>query len=384
MTASPNDQTTGKEHSEMELLKGLVVLEIGETKKARFCGKLFAEWGADVIKAELPDGGGTSADRAWLDRGKASVVVDWRVPEGLTLLQGLTARADVLIYEFATEQPQLIEFIAQARKEDPKLVVVELSDLGEAGPFASRPATDLIVSALSGMARINGSAGHLPLREPGNQTAIVAAIAGYMGALAALINRNVSDAGQSVQVSALEAMVNVLSPTLLQQSYQGSVARRAKDSGYLFDCADGQVSIIISSERSWETIVELWEIRVDPTDSRLSSEAARRVNMEAVRELLTPVLSTKLRREIFHDMCLVRIPCGMLLSPSELRTDPHLVSRGSMVSVERPDGAVGTVLPGPSFRVAGSQPNSDNRLRRRGEDTARLLILGQAAGATTI
>jgi crotonobetainyl-CoA:carnitine CoA-transferase CaiB-like acyl-CoA transferase len=97
------------------------------------------------------------------------------------------------------------------------------------------------------------------------------------------------------------------------------------------------------------------------------------------------VLSTKLRRDIFHDMCLVRIPCGMLLSPSELRTDPHLVSRGSIVSVERPDGAVGgTLLPGPSFRVAGSQPKADNRLRRPGEDTARLLITGQVAGATTI
>ncbi|MCZ7577042.1 MAG: CoA transferase [Dehalococcoidia bacterium] len=89
-------------------------------------------------------------------------------------------------------------------------------------------------------------------------------MAGFIGALTALANRMQTGEGQSVDVSALEAMVNVLSPSVLQHSYQGGPERKPSADGFLFDCADGKVSIIIASEQSWQTLVELWGLEVDP------------------------------------------------------------------------------------------------------------------------
>lgn len=354
----------------MRLLNGLKVVEVAGGIKAGYCGKLFADSGAEVVKVSLPEEETDARLRIWLDPGKASVVLDWRVAEGRALLRELAGTADVVVMDAECARSSL----ASELTEFPRLVTLSLTDLGREGPFANLPSSDLTVAALSGMAAINGVANRLPLREPGNQTALVAALAGYLGALAAIANRSQTGRGQAVDASALEAMVNVLSPSVVQCSYQeGGPKRREKADGFLFDCADGKVSIITSSERSWETIVGLWDLRVDPADARLATEGARRVNMDAVRELLTPVLMTKTRQELFEELCLVRVPCGMLLQPSELPDDPHLTERGSFVSVLPRDGSAATKIPGPSFRVFGEKPPGSITLARIAEDTAPLL-----------
>lgn len=357
----------------MTLLKGLRALEIGSGPKAGFCGKLLLDAGAEVIKVNLPDDPGGAALSPWLDRGKGSVVLDWRIEEGFSLLRRLFEQVEAVVTDVIVPGDRsALETLAA---EQPRLVFTSLSDLGHRGPFADRPSSDLIVSALSGMCYINGEAGRLPLREPGNQTASVAALAGFMGTLAALLDRSQSGLGQAVEVSALEAMVNVLSPSVLQCSYQdGPPYRRQAADGFLFDCADGKVSIIISSERSWETILEVWGIVPDPAEAHRFTEKTRRANMEAIRELFAPVLRNKTRKAVFEDLCLLRVPCGMLLNPAELPSDEHLLARGSFDSLSRSSpGSPAGPFPGPGFRIAGQVPTTERCLPRLGEDTARLL-----------
>lgn len=352
---------------DMRLLNGIKVIELsGGGIKASYCTKLFAEFGADVIKCELPDAFHDESKRIWLDSGKASVVIDWRLPDGDKLLRLLAKTADVVVWDDLT--PYFDHTDWETGPGPARLIRVGISDMGSDGPLAHSACSDLVVSALSGMAYINGTAGRLPLREPGNQTAIVAALAGFIGALTALANRTQTGEGQSVDVSALEAMVNVLSPSVLQHSYQGGPERKSSADGFLFDCADGKVSIIISSERSWQTLVELWDLEVDPSDPRLASEGSRRVNLPAVRTLFEPVLRRKTRRELFEELCAVRVPCGMLLSPSELPDDPHLKARGSFCAVK--SGGSTHQVPGPSFRIAGQMPPQLNTVPPIGHDTS--------------
>ncbi|MFN8508312.1 MAG: CoA transferase [Dehalococcoidia bacterium] len=362
----------------ISLLTGLVVVEAGTTVKAGFCGKLLVDAGAEVIKLSLP-GAGDAPFSEWLDRGKASVVLDWRIPEGEALLARLLARADVLVSDL--EPPAEAAALREAASRHPRLVHTVLTDLGSGGPFADRPATDLIVSALSGMCYINGQAGRQPLREPGNQAAIVGALGGYIGTMAALANRSQTGEGQAVEVSALEAMVNVLSPSVLQGSYQdGAPRRHPSTDGFLFDCADGQVSIIISAQRSWETIVDVWGITIDPGDAEKFTEANRRTNMPAIRALLAPVLANKTRREVFEELCMVHVPCGMLMTPADLPHDPHLMQRGSFDTLAGAPGAR-CVFPGPGFRVANQPPTAERRLPVLGADTAAVLApLGAEGG----
>lgn len=367
----------------ISLLNGVRALEIGIGIKAGFCGKLLVDAGAEVIKVDLPDPSPNGEFSVWLDRGKASVVLDWRISEGRDLLRRLFETADVVISDL--EVPAERATLERLAAEQPRLIHTSLTDLGHQGPFAERASSDLVVSALSGMCYINGVAGRLPLREPGNQTAIVAALAGFMGAMAALIDRSQTKLGQTVEVSALEAMVNVLSPSVLQCSYQaGAPFRRSAADGFLFDCADGKVSIIISSQRSWETILEVWGIVPDPSEAHRFTEKSRRENMDAIRQLFAPLLLSKTRREVFEDLCLLRVPCGMLMNPGELLADEHLLARGSFDSLSRSSrGAPAGPFPGPGFRIAGQAPTAERSLPRLGEDTARLLAPLAGAEALT-
>lgn len=356
----------------MRLLSSLRVVEVSTTPKAGFCGKMFIDAGAEVIKMSLPGLSGHGSLSPWLDRGKSSVVVDWRLPEGMALVERLLGSVDALISDADDEEGA--GALSEAAKRFPRLVRVSVTDLGVRGPFAGRPATDLVVSALSGMSYINGMAGRTPLREPGNQTAIVAGIAAFLGALAALVNREVTSRGQAVEVSALEAMVNVLSPQVLQWSYQlRSPDRRGSAEGFLFDCADGKVSLMTYRQLSWDTIVALWGVELTAEQAeRFSTEQGRNQNMAELRSVLAPTLRTKTRQEIFEEICSLRIPCGMVLTPEELPTDPHLSERQSFDSFDG-DGRHRRLFPAPAFRIAGERPGAEREMPSLGEQTVSLL-----------
>lgn len=356
----------------MTLLSGLRAVEVSSTPRAGFCGKMLVDAGAEVIKLDCPHPAGGVEFSAWLDRGKASVVIDWRTPEGEALVRRLFSAIDVLVSDRECEGEA--RELADIARDFPELVHVSTSDLGHDGPFAGRPSTDLTVAALSGICYINGEAGRLPLREPGNQTSIVAGIAAYLGALAALINRNKTHAGQTVEVSALEAMVNVLSPSILQYGYQGSgPSRRSSADGFLFECADGTVSIMTYRQLFWDTILALWGIELDAEDEEnLATEQGRSHRLGDIRRVFAPILRNKTRSEVFEELCSARLLCGMLLKPSELPADPHLRERESFDTLAT-DGAPGRVFPGPAFRIAGHRPGSDRGLPAPGAQTASIV-----------
>ncbi len=335
-------------------LSDITAVELSSTVRAAYLGRLLADHGAKVTSVALPGAERPPEDRAWLERGKEHRAIDWRTPTCAVELDALVAAADVVVEDFGL--PGLrARGVDPARwqERDARLIHVSLTDFGGEGPWGERPATDLIVSALSGMCGINGYADGLPLREPGNQAYMVAALSGFVGALAALAHRSVTGEGQVVDVSALEAMVAVLSPSVLQTSYQGeSPKRRQRGHDYLFPCEDGWVSLVIAASKAWETLVTIWGIEADPGDERFRTEAARRANIAAMRDLMKPAMEKHTRAEIFATLSPLRIISGMALLPSELANDPHLRERAGLVE----EG--GFPVPGPSFRMVddGSAP----------------------------
>lgn len=337
-----------------QTLKGLAVVELSATVRAGYLGRLLADRGARVTRYALPGGEWPPEDRAWLDRGKLHRSAGWETPPGTRESEELIAGTDVVVEDAGL--PALAELgmaPGRWRERDPRLIHVSVTDFGDSGPWAGRGATDLIVSALSGMCGINGYAEGLPLREPGNQAYMVAALSGFVGTLTALAHRDVTGEGQLVDVSALEALVAVLSPSVLQTSYQGaSPKRRQPGQDYLFPCKDGWVSLVIAATKAWETLVTIWGIGVDPKDERFRTEAARRANIAAMRELMWPAMAGRTRAEIFAELSPLRIISGMGLRPGELAADPHLAARGSLAR----EG--GFVIPGASFRMVddGSGP----------------------------
>ncbi len=297
-------------------LDGLAVVERTHHVRGRYCGRLFAELGARVTRLAQPG----DPDECWLDCGKA-VSAD-------AAFADLVRAADVLI----EDGPALRE--GDLTSLYPRLVQVSVTPFGLDGPWAGKDAEDLLVAALSGIAGINGYADGIPLREPGPQTEMVGALMAFIGALAALEERGLSGRGQLVEASSLEAMVNVLAPAVLQWSYTGDgPQRRQRGADMLFECADGWLTLYISANKAWETIVSVLEVPLEAEDRRFATEAGRRQNANAMRKLIEPILRSKTRAELFELLAPMRVVCGMVLGPDEILADPHLNARSAFRDV---------------------------------------------------
>lgn len=338
------------------MLNGIRVVELAGSLKSSYCARILAYWGAHVLRIEDADAEGEShseaATRPWLHADKQSLPLSLADRQDLSALLDLTAVADVLVYERSSIPESLRTSLRDLVDRDgSQLVSVELSDFGSSGPWKDRPSSDLVVNALAGMCKVNQIEGGIPLREPGNQTYLLTGLAGALAAITGIVNRHQTKLGQSAEVSALETVVNILSPQVLQVSYQGDARGLSDGRGYLFECRDGWVSLVIVADRAWQLVRDIWTVDVDPADERFATEKARRQNLPAIRELLRPVLQARTRREIFDDLAVARIVCGMLMKPGELLGDPHMVDRHAFVEL----GVEGGMRSYPRFpvRIAG-------------------------------
>lgn len=325
------------------MLHDINVLELASTMKGAYCGWLFAQAKASVrfLPYEYKSFGADVAE--WLSMGKSIIEGDKADRAGIA---AEVQRADVVIVDGYSD-PAISGTDHVSDTNHP--VIISLKDLPD-----EAPSSDLIVSALSGMMAINASQTSPPLREPGNQTYLVAALSGFFGACATLAGRKRGNNGRTVDTTALEAMANVLAPQVLAYSYQGDKPPREDDGrGYLFPCSDGWVSIIISSETAWTTVTQVWGITGWEDDVRLNAEKGRRRNMEAVRSTLQPYLESRKCREVFEELAAMRVVCGYAATPAMLLTDAHLTARESFVSTgTTPD----RMVPRLPIRVVETRP----------------------------
>lgn len=152
-----------------------------------------------------------------VNRGKKSVTVDLKSPEGLELVRRLVAGADVLVENFRPGVTARLGLDFETlSKLNPRLVYVSISGFGQTGPLAHRPAYDHIVQAIGGIMSITGWADGSPTRIGDAVGDVVAGLYGAFGALAALLQRQATGQGQHVDVAMLDAMASLQMVTLSQ------------------------------------------------------------------------------------------------------------------------------------------------------------------------
>jgi formyl-CoA transferase len=225
-------------------LAGVKVIEMGQLIAGPFCGKILAEFGAEVIKIEPPatadsDGGdplrtwrhmhnGTSLWWSLQARNKKSVAVNLRVKEGQEIIRKLVKDADILIENF---RPGALEKWnlgwEQLSAINPKVVMVRLSGYGQSGPYKDRPGFGMIGEAMGGMRNITGYPDRAPVRVGVSIGDAIAAMYGAIGALMALHHRNVNGGkGQMVDVALYEAVFSLMESMLPEFSVSGFIRER--------------------------------------------------------------------------------------------------------------------------------------------------------------
>ena len=224
-------------------LANLKVLELGQLIAGPFAGKFFADFGADVIKVEPPadaknQGGdpirywrkmheGTSLWWHVQSRGKKSITLDLRSPEGQAAARKLALEADVVIENFrpGTLEKWGLGYEALAR-DNPGLIMLRISGFGQTGPMRDLAGFGAIAESMGGMRYVSGFPDRPPVRMNLSIGDAIASLHGVIGILMALNHRNRTGEGQMVDVALYEAVFNMMEATLPEYSYDGTLRER--------------------------------------------------------------------------------------------------------------------------------------------------------------
>lgn len=334
-----------------KVLKGIRVLEQGTFITGPAASMLLGDLGADVIKIEQPEtgdpfrafkGGLYSPHYQTYNRNKRSVTLNTKNPDDLQLFDELVREADVYIQNFrpgAAERLNAGE--ERLRTLNPRLIYCSISGFGRDGPAASRPAYDSVAQAASGFLGL--------LINPANPRVVGPAIADSLtgfyaayGILAALLERQHTGVGRTVEVSMLEAMthfnLDAFTHFYSAGEVMGPYSRPSVSQSYVMKCADDKwVALHMSSpEKFWQGLAQAIERPDMFDDPRFATREARIENQPAVIEFLRPIFATRSRADWCKRLQAQDVPHAPMYDPSEALDDPQAKHLELLVSAVHP------------------------------------------------
>ena len=338
------------------LLDGVRVLELGGHVSAPFCGKLLADYGADVIKVE-PPGWGDAARRMgpfvgddphpdqsipflYLNTNKRGITLDAGTGTGAQVLGELLEDADVLVENFPPDQKiggwLDVEDLTQRY---PHLIVTSITPFGQTGPYRDYQATDIIAVAMSGLMYHSGDSDREPLRNALHQSFYVAGINAAVATTAALFQRMTTGFGQAIDVSTVECLASHLVQAVPYYSYMGAIKGRrpVRGSGFeeLMPARDGYVIPSVQGSQPWSTVADLIGVP-ELHDERFASGSGRIEYGEEIYDLLVQGLAEWDRKALHQASGERRLVFGMAQDAGDLFDCPHLEERNFYRAVDHP------------------------------------------------
>ncbi len=339
-------------------LSGLRVLELATNVAGPFGGTLFAEFGAEVIKVEIPGTGDParhfapfykekSLTYAVLGRNKKSVTLDLRRPRGQELLKRLVKISDVLIENF---RPGTMEKWRLGYEElklaNPRLIMVRVSGFGQDGPYKDRAAFDRIASAMGGLTYLTGYPESPPVRVGLNLCDEIAGLFSAFGAMVALYQRDVGDRerGQWVDVSLCESILRLLEGVIAEYGKLGTVRERSGNLNEVvapannFLSRDGKwVVFVVTSDALFQRFAKAIGMENLAQDPRFLKNLDRLRNRDALHEIIRPWFQERTVSEIDAIFGENGVPYGLVYNAKDICEDPQNQFRVNIVEVQDPD-----------------------------------------------
>jgi itaconate CoA-transferase len=349
-------------------LSGITVVSIEQAVAAPFATRQLADLGARVIKIERPDGGdfargydravsGLSTYFVWLNRSKESLTLDLKHADGQMVLARLIERADVFVQNLAPGAADRIgASAAELRRRHPSLITCAISGYGSGGPMDGKKAYDMLIQAEVGLLSITGTEA-TPSRVGISVADIAAGMYAYSGILAALLQRQATGAGTSVDVSLFDALAEWMGAPAYYTAYSGSAPRRTGASHAtiapyeLFLSEDGvEIYLSIQNQREWvnfcKDVLEQPELA---TDSRFESNARRVEHRATLHTIIAAALGDLPAAEILTLLTRSGIAHACRNSIGEFLEHPQLSQRDRWCSVGSPVGPLRALRPPVQF-----------------------------------
>src|SRR5882724_7607059 len=409
MTARPHlPDRAPREEGAPTALDGLLVIDFTRVVAGPACTQTLADFGAEVIKIENPDGGddtrhyehadlaGESAAFVSLNRNKRGIALDLTKPGACDVARALIARADVVVENFSSGVMKKYGLdYASVAPGNPRLVYCSISAYGRQGPFASRPGFDPITQAESGFMSLNGFPDGPPVRTGPPAIDMVTGMSACNAVLLALLARDRLGRGQHVEVALFDialAMTGFYGMAYLMTgvnpSRQGNSPNGSPSVG-LYDASDAPFYIACANDRLYRRLVIEVLGRPDLASGEFGDRRSRTANRDRLRAILTGIFAQDLREHWVAKMKSANIPVGYLRTVEEAFNSPevrerHRVSQiphpaaGSIPNIESPLNLGLTPVIDPIAAPLLGQHTREVLRKKLGYDEARIAALADA------
>jgi crotonobetainyl-CoA:carnitine CoA-transferase CaiB-like acyl-CoA transferase len=353
-------------------LERFTVLDLTRVRAGPTCVRQLADWGANVIKVELPPdpeaGEGMGGPREGSDfqnlhRNKRSMTLNLKSKEGLAAFKRMVKKADVVVENFRPDVKRRlgIDYKTLSRI-NPKLVYGSISGFGQSGPYANRPGFDQIAQGMGGLMSITGLPGQGPVRVGIPVADLCAGLFCALGILVALLEREKSKKGQHVATSLLQAQIFMLDFQGARWLLDGEVPGQAGNNHPtsiptgVFKTADGHINIAASGQRMWERFCNTLEAPELIHHSDYKSAADRSKNRDALNAEIGIRTVKRHSADWVERFNAAGVPCGPIYSVDQVYADAQVVHLGVAQAVKGKDK---------SLRQMAGQPMSLSRTPSR-------------------
>lgn len=349
-------------------LEGVRVLEVGTFVSAPYCGRLFAGYGAEVIKIEPPGGDiarahgpfkngepnpETSALFLYLNTSKRSVELDLATQAGRDALLRLAEDADVLIENYRPGDARALGLNHERLREvNPRLVVVSITAYGQEGPYAEYRSNNLIAFAMGGQMFLTGDPDKSPVKNGGYQADYQGGLNAFSAANLALLAAERDGEGQHVDISVQHCMAPILEAGIPFYAYNGLWLgnRRGNlmsSSMAIYPCLDGQVGVHVMA-RNWPNFAEATGHPEWLEDERYATAESRREHDGELMAQLIEWAAGIGKKEAYALGGEYRAPITFIHTMEDLLDSPQLAARGFLRRIEHPVAGEAS-YPGPPW-----------------------------------
>ena len=357
MTTIPQlPERTPRATGEPTALDGLLVVDFTRVVAGPACTQTLADFGAEVIKIENPEGGddtrayehaeigGESAAFISLNRNKRGIALDFTKPEALAVARELIAKADVVVENFSGGVMKKFGLdYASVAPTNPRLVYCSISAYGRKGSFALRPGFDPITQAESGFMSLNGFADGEAVRTGPPIIDLATGMTACNAILLALLARDRLGKGQHVEVALIDIAVAMTAFYGMAYLISGNNPGRFGNSPNgspsvgVYHAADGPFYIACANDRLYRRLVEDVLERPDlMTDERFANRRVRSANKEKLREIIGEVFATDIRENWMAKMKKANVPVGYLRTVEEGFNAPEVRDRHRLSLIPHP------------------------------------------------
>lgn len=371
-------------------LTGIRVLDLTRVLAGPYATMVLGDLGAEVIKLEQPGTGdearnfgpfknGFSLYFMSVNRGKQSLTLDLKAPQGKEIFLELVKQSDVLVENFRPGAMKKLGLDYETLREyQPSLIYAACSGFGQTGPYAERGAYDMIIQGMGGIISITGEPDRPPVRVGTSISDITAALFTTIGILSALRHRDQTGEGQLVDVAMLDGMVAILENAIVRHFATGEIPQPlgsqhpAITPFEAFESADGYIIIAIGNDSLWTKFCEHVE-RLDlVSDERFATNASRTANHDQLHPILTEIMRGRTTARWIEGLDALGVPCGPINTIDKVVNHPQVLAREMIAKVSHE--ITGSVeVPGVPIKLSETPGQVTSSAPALGEHTAKIL-----------